>query len=411
MRVLVLFKNLEIGGAQIDGLTLAKALARAGHEVYAAGPTGPLCSDFGDVVHVDVGDRPPALARYRRLVGAIRRLHPDLIHAIGEHQIVEAHVAAVLAGGCPVSGSLMSARLPWTIPAETPVTVATPQLAAFSRRWRSNSPLLVLPPIDVDPNTEPIDGVWPEGVVKILLVSRLVRVFKEEAIRRSIEAVGAIDGCHLAIVGDGPERDHYEQIAERFAPGRVSFVGAMLDPTPAFAAADIVLGSGGSLIRGLAYGKAGIALGRDGFVARVDTASTDVLVEQGFYGAGDGAENPDPLLAMLDAIVADDALRGELGEHGAALVAERFHIDAQIDDFARFVERAAAVPPLSAWGAVRMYGRKLHYRVRKELFERDGRRLGLTDEQLMNHVGKHLRELALAPAARGTGKNLPRSAS
>jgi glycosyltransferase involved in cell wall biosynthesis len=57
----------------------------------------------------------------------------------------------------------------------------------------------------------------------------------------AVRAVARLDGVHLVLVGDGPERARLEALAAAVAPGRVHFAGTLPDPAPALAAADLLV--------------------------------------------------------------------------------------------------------------------------------------------------------------------------
>lgn len=57
----------------------------------------------------------------------------------------------------------------------------------------------------------------------------------------AVDAVAMLDGVHLLVVGDGPERTRLEQRADERAPGRVHFTGSLGDPRVGYSAADVVV--------------------------------------------------------------------------------------------------------------------------------------------------------------------------
>jgi glycosyltransferase involved in cell wall biosynthesis len=63
----------------------------------------------------------------------------------------------------------------------------------------------------------------------------------EKNIDLAIEAVGLVEGCHLIVVGDGPEREHLVRLAGARAADRIRFLGFVPDPSSALAAADAVI--------------------------------------------------------------------------------------------------------------------------------------------------------------------------
>jgi glycosyltransferase involved in cell wall biosynthesis len=54
-------------------------------------------------------------------------------------------------------------------------------------------------------------------------------------------AVAALPGVRLAIVGDGPQRGAVTAAARGLAPGRVDFLGPVVDPALTLAAADVLV--------------------------------------------------------------------------------------------------------------------------------------------------------------------------
>src|SRR5207237_10898328 len=73
----------------------------------------------------------------------------------------------------------------------------------------------------------------------------------------------------LVIVGTGDAEDVVRRKAEaanrRLGRPAVVLVGPMNDPRPAYAAADLVLGQGGSAIRAMSFTKPLIVIGEKGF--------------------------------------------------------------------------------------------------------------------------------------------------
>ncbi len=102
--------------------------------------------------------------------------------------------------------------------------------------------------------------------------------------------------------------------------------GAMHDPRPAYDAADIVLGMGGSALRGLAFGRPVIVVGEGGFAKPFTPETVDYFLRHGYYGTG---EVDDPGAAMAEQIegLSDPARRRELGAFGSSVVRNRYALD------------------------------------------------------------------------------------
>ena len=66
-------------------------------------------------------------------------------------------------------------------------------------------------------------------------------------------------------------------------------IGAMVDPRPAYAAADVVVGMGGSALRGMAFAKPVIVVGEKNFAEVFDQDTAQGFYDRGIYGLGDGS--------------------------------------------------------------------------------------------------------------------------
>jgi glycosyltransferase involved in cell wall biosynthesis len=63
----------------------------------------------------------------------------------------------------------------------------------------------------------------------------------EKGVALAIEALEVLNTSQLLVAGTGPDQRRLETLGERLAPGRVVFAGSLSDPSPAFAAADVVV--------------------------------------------------------------------------------------------------------------------------------------------------------------------------
>ena len=132
----------------------------------------------------------------------------------------------------------------------------------------------------------------------------------------------------LLIAGDGPALPLLQRQAESVnaEAGRevVTLLGHMRDPRPAYQAADVVVGMGTSLLRGMAAGKPAILIGERGLVQVMRPESVLPYLHQGFWGVGDGALDGVALAAALTTMQAStEADRRALGDFGRQLVIDR----------------------------------------------------------------------------------------
>ena len=112
-------------------------------------------------------------------------------------------------------------------------------------------------------------GVSAEKLT-IVCVTRLAEQLKLEGILTAIEVVRHLAHdlpVQLVIVGDGPARDVVARAAAvaNARDRNVILTGEMPDPRPAYAAADVALGMGGSALRAMAYEKPLVVQGENGF--------------------------------------------------------------------------------------------------------------------------------------------------
>jgi glycosyltransferase involved in cell wall biosynthesis len=164
----------------------------------------------------------------------------------------------------------------------------------------------------------------------------LVPELKLEGLLSTCDAVGELSGegfpVRLVIVGDGRARSQIASRAEGInaAVGRTAIflTGEIADPRPAYAAADIIVGQGGSALRGMAFGKPLIVVGEDGFSELLTPDSAPLFLSQGWYGLGAGSlgSGSPALRFALARLFGSPTSRQELGTFARRLVVERFSL-------------------------------------------------------------------------------------
>src|SRR5260370_34024897 len=140
----------------------------------------------------------------------------------------------------------------------------------------------MLPPVDVHRNAPGAVDPAPfrrtygieDGDITLVTVSRLAHWMKSESLLRTIDAVRTLGrdlALRFVIVGDGAAQAKLQQRADEvnaeLRRSAVILAGALLDPRPAYAAADIGGGMGGSALRGMAFGKTVVIVGERAFSA------------------------------------------------------------------------------------------------------------------------------------------------
>jgi glycosyltransferase involved in cell wall biosynthesis len=135
----------------------------------------------------------------------------------------------------------------------------------------------------------------------------------------------------LVVVGEGPARDQVAALAtevnDRHGADVVVLTGGLVDPRPAYEAADVMFGMGGSALRSMAFGKPLVVFGERGFSRTLDRSSADWFLRHGWYGLGDGDLDPAPAAEQLRTLAMDPRLRVDLGAFGRDLVVQRYGLE------------------------------------------------------------------------------------
>ena len=268
-------------------------------------------------------------------------------------------------------------------PHTVPLLVGTEQIREAALAAGHRRVTLLEPPVDTQADNPWVDGrsfrdqygIEPDDVL-VTMICRLVPELKLEGLLAACDAVGelASTGCkiRLVIVGDGRARS---QVAERAARANqmagghvVRLAGEIADPRPAYAAADVVIGQGGSALRAMAFGKPLIVVGEGGFSELLTSASAPIFLHQGWYGVGPGSLGSGvPALRMaLHSLCASPELRHELGAFARRLVTDRFSLQRaaqlQEEEYVKAMQDHIAAGPMFldlSRSAAGLLGRKL----------------------------------------------------
>jgi glycosyltransferase involved in cell wall biosynthesis len=157
----------------------------------------------------------------------------------------------------------------------------------------------------------------------------------EKDVDLAIQAIAELPETHLVVCGDGPERAALEAAAVERAPGRVHFTGALRDPDPAYAAADVVVLS--SRTEGLpaVLIEAGL---RELPVATCDVGYVRDIVVDDVTGAVSKTRSPSD---FADAIHRATSLGPEAGVEARRFCMARFEISAVAERWLRVLQRVA----------------------------------------------------------------------
>jgi glycosyltransferase involved in cell wall biosynthesis len=355
LRILVYFNHLELGGSQLNGLDLAAAMVERGHHVvgYAIydGEPGPLADlAVARGVPLILDDRPGLVstaAKSRRLVRLARQHRIDLIHALEPSAGLECFYGPHVVAGVPLVITVYTMEVPVWMPRIVPLILGTADMVQGVAPYRTSSTVLVEPPVDTDADCfGPLASAAAEwrtsqdikpADIAVIIVSRLASYMKAEGIERAIRAIGLLDDdrLRLVVIGTGEASEHLGRVARavnsELGYEAVRLSGPLLDPRPAYAGADIVLGMGGSALRAMSFEKPLVVLGVNGFSRSFTPETMDYFLAAGFFGHGEGDLDPGPLAAQISPLASDPELRGSLGTFGRQLVVDRFSLRAATD--------------------------------------------------------------------------------
>jgi glycosyltransferase involved in cell wall biosynthesis len=345
LHVVVYPHAMAMGGSQLNAIELAGAVRDLGHEVTVVSEEGPLLATVAELglphVPLPAHRRRPSPATVRRLRRLVRERDVDILHGYEWPPAIDCAGAAMPPSRAAAVCTVMSMSVAPFLPASMPVVVGTRAIRDSTAARRPGPVHLIEPPIDVVRNApgHPVEqfratyGLDAEPGLVLGIVCRLVPALKLEGVLTAIDVVGELaqqEPVRLVIVGDGPARAAVEERVAKAnaAAGRraVILTGELFDPRAAYAAADIMLGMGGSALRALAFARPLVVQGELGFWELLTPDTCELFLRQGWYGVGTGTGGAQRLSAILRPLLHDAALRASLGEYGRRLVVDRFSL-------------------------------------------------------------------------------------
>lgn len=240
---------------------MARGLREAGVDVVVGclaslGPVGVELADEGFQTFACDARGPRDLGALHRLIGALWRLQPDLVHATLTHANVAARLACRWLGiPCLTSTATIEVERRshrWLERASTwldgghivnSLAVAAHVQRAFG--LPADRVHLVPPFVREAPARLPRDEARARLGLSLneataLWAGRLDPVKRVDLLIRALSTLADLP-LKLLIAGDGPQRARLEALAREHAPGRVLFLGWQRDLSPAFSAADFLI--------------------------------------------------------------------------------------------------------------------------------------------------------------------------
>lgn len=359
MNVLCYTQNLEIGGTQVNAVEIASSLRdRHGFNVTMFGVAGPMTKYLQAKGLRYIAAPADYEERGKALHQVVVNENPDLVHVWDYWQVDHAFHRVCIPLRTPIIVTSMEMNLPAELPRSLPTTFGTIDLLEKARAQGFKSPHLLFPPVDVVMNApgavDPTDfiktyRIAPEDI-SLVIVSRLASKLKGESLYEAIETTRQLGRClpvRLLIVGEGEEQANLEGLAktinDELSRPAITLVGPLIDPRPAYEAADIVIGMGGSALRGMAFGKPVIVVGAGGFARTLTPQSAEYFYHFGIYGRGKRVADECQLANEIVSIVEDVGYSASLGAFARDFVVRNYSLDALVDQFAILCKNVAGV--------------------------------------------------------------------
>jgi len=352
MKLLVYPHQLVIGGSQINAIELAATVRDRGHEVTIVAPRGvlvPMIEDLGlRYIPTWATGRYASPRTALQLIDIVRRFDIDLVHGYEWRPAVEAAFGPHLVSRTPLLITVLSMSVPSFLPSHVPMVVGTRELMADAGAHQVH---LMEPPIDTKANrsADPAGarakwGFRPEETVISVVCRMTTELEKLQGVLAAADVMERLAQrwpVRLLAVGGGEGLEELKQragaINSRLGHDAIVVAGQVLDPREAYDAADIVLGMGSSVLRGMSFAKPVVVQGTTGFWRLLDEASLDTFLDQGWFGHGGGGGVE--LERILDNLIPDPVRRAELGAFGRQVVVDRFSLDTAADRLIELYER------------------------------------------------------------------------
>jgi len=365
LRILIGLEGLALGGCPINALDLARTVRARGHEVSVFAVDEdvkvsllPYAEQAGFAVQILPAEA-GLLARSRQIGDLARRHHADVVHVYAPWLGPPASIGVSRRSECAVVVTNWTMANDVRTASHAPLIVGTKDLQIEASAYQRSPVSLIEPPVDLDrDHPDAVEakafraqyGIAEDELCAVI-VSRLDQVMKAEGIGYALRAVEDLDdpGLRLVVVGDGDAFEmlnaQAEQINASLGRPAVVMTGSLIDPHPAYAAADFMLGMGGSALRSLAHAQPLIVLGEQGFARVFEPQSTGYFYDAGFFGHGCAGDPVEHLRRVMSTLTDPDR-RGRLGEFGLAQVRERFSLAAAADQLETVYRQAVLnLPP------------------------------------------------------------------
>ncbi len=358
MRILHLTSHLNVGGIATYIAQVSEGLVRRGHHVVVASGGGTLVPRLSQSrirhwhlpLHTSAEFSPQVGWAWWRLSRHVAHEPVDLIHAHTRVAQVVAHglwrrrgIPYVTTWHGFYRRRLSRRWLPCT--GHRTIAISEPVRRHLHEVFRVPSERIRLIPhgVDVASFSQPIDVTshdqlrWSLGLpANGVVVGTVARLVPSKGVSQLIEAFRQIKAqdpeAILLVVGDGEERAHLEQLAQRVGVLEATrFAGMMSETRTLLSVMDVFVflpalqeGFGLSLLEAMASGKPIVSVRRGG-------GSTWVL-EDHHVGLMVEPDQPDQLARAVVQLLQDRAAAQRLGQQAQALAKTRYDLARVLDE-------------------------------------------------------------------------------
>ena len=348
-RVLVQLNSLGLGGTQLNALDFAAEVTRWGYESVLIGPAdtipkGPSLLDVAAEQGVEISpfDRPrTTLSGAWTMRELATRHNADIVHVYGSWGYRSAWWGACGLGRRPLVLTVYEMSVEELTPKRVPLIVGTRYLEE-DLAGRPGGVRLISPPVDVvrDDATHVSPAAFLRthalvpGNLRVVMVTRLDEEMKAASVQSAVAAMGLLNrsDLDLVIVGTGSAEQRLRAAGEivnhKLQRNAVVFTGPLADPRPAYAAADVMIGMGGSAARTLSFGKPLVVAGEAGWFQLFTPANAADLFRSSFWSPA-VVDGPAQYLAgILGPLLVDRPQRESLGAFGRSFALTHFGLPA-----------------------------------------------------------------------------------
>ncbi len=353
MRILHISSARSLGGGERHLIDLANALARRGHEVYAAlRPRSPLREELMELQPENIFAVRLRNALDIRSAGSLARfVRAHRIEVVHAHVARDYPLAAMAAWRNRRAKLVVTRHVLFRLNRLHALTLARASrvIAVSSAVERALLAQKILPPRKVTVIPNGIDfrrfdaegdafdreefcrgrKIAPGGLL-VGTVGELKRQKGHEDFLRAAALVARDDeSSHFIIVGGGERRDALERLAaELHLKNRVTFTGWLDDTVPLLRALDVYVSAshtesfGLAIVEAMAAGLPVVTTATDGAREIIEDEKTGLIVPVGDHEA---------LAASVLRLLKNEAERAPLGSRANTVARERFTLDRMVD--------------------------------------------------------------------------------